>query len=44
LIRFPSLADGERDLGLPVYLRHAERDLDVIIGATARQLGAFRKR
>src|SRR5215467_7192671 len=36
----PFLADGERDLGLPIYLAHAQGDLDVIIGAgkTARRL------
>ena len=34
------LADGERDLSLPIYLAHAQGDLDVIIGAgkTARRL------
>jgi hypothetical protein len=34
------LADGERDLGLLIYLAHAQGDLDVIIGAgkTARRL------
>jgi hypothetical protein len=33
-------ANGKRDLGLPIYLAHAERDLDVIIGAgkAARRL------
>src|SRR5919201_316432 len=32
--------DGERDLGLPIYLGHAKGDLDVIIGAgkAARRL------
>src|SRR5205807_6871598 len=34
------LTDGDRDLSLPIYLAHAQGDLDVIIGAgkTARRL------
>ena len=34
-MRLPLLADGERDLRLPVDLLHAARDLDFVEGAGA---------
>ena len=35
-MRLPRLADGERDLRLPVDLLQAERDRDVVVGAAQR--------